>query len=105
MRPARPQKGSLGIYPSLAHVYHTDFPIPAAGTVLFCSQPTYKYGGELILGGTDPRLFQGDITWAPVTQELYWQVALEKWVAFVPLATTPLAQLQLCRARGSMHRV
>uniref|UniRef100_A0A8D2QR22 Peptidase A1 domain-containing protein n=1 Tax=Zosterops lateralis melanops TaxID=1220523 RepID=A0A8D2QR22_ZOSLA len=37
------------------------------------------YGGELILGGIDPQLFQGDITWAPVTQELYWQVALEEF--------------------------
>ncbi|XP_014728308.1 PREDICTED: gastricsin isoform X2 [Sturnus vulgaris] len=43
----------------------------------FSRQPTYEYGGELILGGIDPQLFQGDITWAPVTQKLYWQVALE----------------------------
>lgn len=46
--------------------------------MFFCSQPTYEYGGELILGGTDPRFFQGDITWAPVTEKLYWQVALEE---------------------------
>uniref|UniRef100_A0A8C3MGQ1 Uncharacterized protein n=1 Tax=Geospiza parvula TaxID=87175 RepID=A0A8C3MGQ1_GEOPR len=39
----------------------------------FSRQPTYDYGGELILGGTDSQLFQGDITWAPVTQRLYWQ--------------------------------
>ncbi|XP_039941496.1 pepsin B [Hirundo rustica] len=45
----------------------------------FSRQPTYEYGGELILGGVDPQLFQGDITWAPVTQELYWQVALEEF--------------------------
>uniref|UniRef100_A0A8C3R5X8 Peptidase A1 domain-containing protein n=1 Tax=Cyanoderma ruficeps TaxID=181631 RepID=A0A8C3R5X8_9PASS len=45
----------------------------------FSRQPTYEYGGELILGGVDPELFQGDITWTPVTQELYWQVALEEF--------------------------
>ncbi|KAI1230990.1 Gastricsin [Lamprotornis superbus] len=45
----------------------------------FSRQPTYEYGGELILGGIDPQLFQGDITWAPVTQKLYWQVALEEF--------------------------
>ncbi|XP_041283068.1 gastricsin [Onychostruthus taczanowskii] len=44
----------------------------------FSRQPTYEYGGELILGGVEPGLFQGDITWAPVTQKLYWQVALEE---------------------------
>ncbi|XP_039551898.1 gastricsin [Passer montanus] len=44
----------------------------------FSRQPSYEYGGELILGGIDPGLFQGDITWAPVTQKLYWQVALEE---------------------------
>ncbi|XP_051494705.1 pepsin B-like [Apus apus] len=42
----------------------------------FSRQPTYNYGGELILGGIDTRLFRGDIIWAPVTQELYWQVEL-----------------------------
>uniref|UniRef100_A0A8C3UTZ8 Peptidase A1 domain-containing protein n=1 Tax=Catharus ustulatus TaxID=91951 RepID=A0A8C3UTZ8_CATUS len=42
------------------HIYHMDFLI--------------SYGGELILGGMDPQLFQGDITWAPVTEKLYWQV-------------------------------
>ncbi|XP_059687193.1 pepsin B [Gavia stellata] len=45
----------------------------------FSRQPTYNYGGELILGGVDTRLFHGDIMWAPVTQELYWQVALNEF--------------------------
>ncbi|XP_054032422.1 pepsin B [Dryobates pubescens] len=45
----------------------------------FSRQPTYSYGGELVLGGIDQRLFRGGITWAPVTQELYWQVALDSF--------------------------
>ncbi|XP_009463895.1 PREDICTED: gastricsin [Nipponia nippon] len=45
----------------------------------FSRQPTYSYGGELILGGVDNRFFHGDIAWAPVTQELYWQVALNEF--------------------------
>ncbi|XP_027763794.1 gastricsin-like isoform X1 [Empidonax traillii] len=44
----------------------------------FSRQPTYQYGGELVLGGIDPQLFHGAITWAQVTQELYWQVTLEE---------------------------
>ncbi|XP_032865396.1 pepsin B-like [Tyto alba] len=45
----------------------------------FSRQPTYDYGGELILGGVDSQLFYGDVMWAPVTQELYWQVALNEF--------------------------
>ncbi|XP_076213827.1 pepsin B-like [Aptenodytes patagonicus] len=45
----------------------------------FSRQPTYSYGGELILGGVDTQLFHGDIMWAPVTQKLYWQVALNEF--------------------------
>ncbi|KAM6370176.1 pepsin B-like [Pluvialis apricaria] len=45
----------------------------------FSRKPTYHYGGELIFGGVDSRLFHGDIMWAPVTQKLYWQVALNEF--------------------------
>ncbi|XP_061869652.1 pepsin B-like [Colius striatus] len=45
----------------------------------FSRHPTYSYGGELILGGVDTQLFSGQITWAPVTQELYWQVAINEF--------------------------
>ncbi|XP_040472496.1 LOW QUALITY PROTEIN: gastricsin [Falco naumanni] len=45
----------------------------------FSRQPTYNYGGELVLGGVDTELFNGDIMWAPVTQELYWQVAIDEF--------------------------
>uniref|UniRef100_A0A8D0ETI4 Peptidase A1 domain-containing protein n=1 Tax=Strix occidentalis caurina TaxID=311401 RepID=A0A8D0ETI4_STROC len=56
--------GIMGMaYPSLA----------VGGTPT--AQPTYEYGGELILGGVDSQLYTGDIVWAPVTQELYWQTA------------------------------
>lgn len=62
----------------LPHVHCTDLPVSAAVTLWFCSHPTYYYGGELILGGVDPQLYNGDIAWAPVTQELYWQVAINE---------------------------
>ncbi|XP_074046429.1 pepsin B [Macrotis lagotis] len=45
----------------------------------FSRQPTQQYGGELILGGVDPQLYSGQITWTPVTQELYWQIAIEEF--------------------------
>ncbi|KAM4796923.1 gastricsin-like [Rhinophrynus dorsalis] len=33
--------------------------------------------GEVIFGGVDTNLYSGQINWAPVTQELYWQVAID----------------------------
>ncbi|KAH8420265.1 hypothetical protein KR009_008379 [Drosophila setifemur] len=34
---------------------------------------TVNYGGELILGGSDPRLYRGPLTYVPVTQPAYWE--------------------------------
>ncbi|KAK2494692.1 hypothetical protein MC885_002142 [Smutsia gigantea] len=45
----------------------------------FSRQPTYQYGGELILGGVDTNLYSGQIVWAPVTREMYWQIAIEEF--------------------------
>ncbi|XP_063156161.1 pepsin B-like [Candoia aspera] len=45
----------------------------------FSRQPTVQYGGELILGGIDPQMFTGEITWAPVIQQAYWQINIEEF--------------------------
>uniref|UniRef100_G1KVT2 Peptidase A1 domain-containing protein n=1 Tax=Anolis carolinensis TaxID=28377 RepID=G1KVT2_ANOCA len=45
----------------------------------FSRQPTVQYGGELILGGVDTQLFSGDVSWAPVTREVYWQIGVEEF--------------------------
>ncbi|CAK9298998.1 unnamed protein product [Gordionus sp. m RMFG-2023] len=37
-----------------------------------------KIGGEMILGGSDPEFYQGEFTYAPVTREAYWQIAVDK---------------------------
>uniref|UniRef100_A0A4X2KH32 Peptidase A1 domain-containing protein n=1 Tax=Vombatus ursinus TaxID=29139 RepID=A0A4X2KH32_VOMUR len=33
-------------------------------------------GGELTFGGVDSSLYTGDISWAPVSEEAYWQIAI-----------------------------
>ncbi|ORY05886.1 endopeptidase [Basidiobolus meristosporus CBS 931.73] len=38
-------------------------------------------GGELVLGGTNPKHYKGDIHWSPVTRKGYWEIKLEA-VAF-----------------------
>ncbi|XP_009904497.2 pepsin B-like [Dryobates pubescens] len=45
----------------------------------YSRNPTYSYGGEVILGGTDPQLYSGEILWAPVVQELYWKISIEEF--------------------------
>ncbi|XP_063153659.1 pepsin B-like [Candoia aspera] len=45
----------------------------------FSRQPTYQYGGELILGGVLDRFFIGEISWAPVTEEMYWKIAIDEF--------------------------
>uniref|UniRef100_A0A8D0GUC9 Pepsin B n=1 Tax=Sphenodon punctatus TaxID=8508 RepID=A0A8D0GUC9_SPHPU len=45
----------------------------------FSRQPTAQYGGEIIFGGVDTQLFSGQISWAPVTQEVYWQIGIEEF--------------------------
>jgi len=39
--------------------------------------PTQELGGELILGGTDPLFYTGNISYVPVEKEGYWQVAMD----------------------------
>jgi len=39
--------------------------------------PTADVGGELILGGSDPLFYEGEMTYIPVQREGYWEVAMD----------------------------
>lgn len=41
------------------------------------SRGTPANGGELVLGGVDPKHFLGEHTWAPVTLPGYWQIVVD----------------------------
>ncbi|XP_074833369.1 gastricsin [Carettochelys insculpta] len=43
------------------------------------SQSSSQYGGEVIFGGVDSNLYSGQIYWAPVSEELYWQIAIDEF--------------------------
>ncbi|DAA16492.1 TPA: progastricsin (pepsinogen C) [Bos taurus] len=44
------------------------------------SQQGSQDGGAVIFGGVDNCLYTGQIYWAPVTQELYWQIGFEEFL-------------------------
>ncbi|XP_068774349.1 gastricsin isoform X1 [Struthio camelus] len=45
----------------------------------YSRNPTYNYGGEVILRGIDTQLYSGEVLWAPVVQEAYWKIGIEEF--------------------------
>ncbi|XP_032074228.1 gastricsin-like [Thamnophis elegans] len=43
-------------------------------------KPSTEDGGSLIFGGIDSSLYTGQINWSPVTQDFYWQIAVDKFM-------------------------
>ena len=47
---------------------------------IYLSDITSKTGGEIVLGGTDPKYYTGNFTYVPVTRQGYWQFKMDSLV-------------------------
>ena len=45
--------------------------------IILCRNISARVGGELLLGGTDPNHFAGNLTYVPLSAETYWQFKMD----------------------------
>ncbi|KAI0318418.1 acid protease [Amylostereum chailletii] len=77
-----PADGLLGMGFKSISDYNADPPFQSFIAAGATDSPVFGFklsdsGAELYLGGTNSKLYSGDFTYVPVTQEGYWQVALD----------------------------
>merc|ERR1711962_1498420 len=51
--------------------------------------PSADIGGELILGGSDPLFYEGEMTYIPVQREGYWEVAMDSLTSGDSISSLP----------------
>lgn len=45
--------------------------------ILLCRNPDEDLGGVMVLGGSDPTYYEGEMTYVPVNSPDYWQINMD----------------------------
>jgi len=56
----------------------------------FCRDETGKLGGELLLSGTDPTHYQGQLQYVGLTSETYWAFQIDGYASVFALMSVSL---------------
>ena len=66
-----------GVVPPFYNMVERDLVDEPIFSFYLSSDPENEDGGELVLGGSDPAHYQGEIHWSPVRRQGYWEIELE----------------------------
>lgn len=70
----------------------------------FGRNPDTQPGGELLLGGTDPKFYTGDFHYVNITRQAYWQIHMDGWEIFVILTAKSCLCLPFFRGSWCLYR-
>ncbi|KAG3289438.1 gastricsin-like [Ictidomys tridecemlineatus] len=76
---AYPALSSGGATTALQGMLQVDALSSPMFSVYLSNQEGSEDGGAVIFGGVDESLYTGQIFWAPVTRELYWQIGIQEF--------------------------
>jgi len=72
-----PQIAVLGVIPPFNTMVNQGLVEEPVFSFWLNRDPDAELGGELILGGSDPNFYEGEVTYVPVEREGYWQINMD----------------------------
>lgn len=82
-----PQISVLGVNPVFNNMVEQGVVPEPVFSFWLNRDPDADLGGELILGGSDPMFYEGNMTYVPVQREGYWEIAMDGMVTPMDGAT------------------